>query len=178
MRRALRRCVRGKWVLDNLLGAPPPPPLPDVPALKDNTVDGNLSVRKRLAEHRSNADVRQLPQLDGSGRLVAREIRRGWPLANGLKAAMPIDASGGLPDGSAFADVDGLEAALLRRPELFVGDLHRKAADLRARAAASSTTTRRQSAPSSATRGRRATASRRIVLGVVKSEPFQMRKSR
>ena len=35
--------LRGKWVLDNLLGAPPPPPLPDVPALKDNTVDGSLS---------------------------------------------------------------------------------------------------------------------------------------
>ena len=34
--------VRGKWVLDNLLGVPPPPPLPDVPALKDNTVDGSL----------------------------------------------------------------------------------------------------------------------------------------
>ena len=38
----------------------------------------------------------------------------------------PIDASGGLPDGSTFADVDGLEAALLRRPELFVGTLTEK----------------------------------------------------
>ncbi len=46
--------LRGKWILENLLGVPPPPPLPDVPALIDNTVDGNLSVRKRLAEHRSN----------------------------------------------------------------------------------------------------------------------------
>src|SRR3954465_8301665 len=41
--------VRGKFILDTLLGVPPPQPLPDVAALKDNTVDGGLSVRERLA---------------------------------------------------------------------------------------------------------------------------------
>ena len=95
-----------------------------------------------------------------------------------VEDGVPIDASGGLPDGSQFADVDGLEAALLRRPELFVGTVAEKLLTLRARAAASNTTTRPRSARSSATRAPTTTASRRIILGVVKSKPFQMRTSR
>src|SRR5262245_63350923 len=47
--------IRGKFILDNIMGVAPPPPLPDVPALKDKSVDGNLHVRKRLSEQRSNA---------------------------------------------------------------------------------------------------------------------------
>ena len=125
--------LRGKWVLDNLLGTPPPPPPPDVPALKDNTVDGNLSVRERLAEHRSNPVCAALPQADGSGRACRSRTSTRSAAGGRSRTATPIDASGGLPDGSKFADVDGLEAALLRRPELFVGTLHREAADLRAR---------------------------------------------
>src|SRR5260221_9089637 len=42
--------LRGKLVLDTLPGVPPPPPLPDVPALKDNTVDGRPPVPERIAE--------------------------------------------------------------------------------------------------------------------------------
>ena len=97
-----------------------------MPALKDNTVDGRLSVRERIAEHRSNAACAPCHNLMDPLGLVAGELRRGRPLADRRTAGTPIDASGSLPDGSKFADVDGLEAALLARPDLFVGTLTEK----------------------------------------------------
>jgi hypothetical protein len=114
--------IRGKWVLENLLGMPPPPPPADVPALKDNTVAANLTVRARLAEHRSNPACRSchdvidpvgfsLEQFDAIGRW--REVEEGTR----------VDAAGGLPDGSRFEGVAGLEQALKQRPELFVRTL-------------------------------------------------------
>src|SRR6185312_16746477 len=90
--------IRGKWVLENLLGVPPPPPLPDVPALKDNTVDGNLSVRKRLAEHRTNPTCAGCHNLmDPVGLSLEKFDAVGrWRTA---EAGVEIDGSGGLPDG-------------------------------------------------------------------------------
>ena len=96
-----------------------------MPALKDNTVDGNLTVRKRLAEHRTNptcAGCHNLMDPVGLSLEKFDAVGRRRTVEDG----MPIDASGGLPDGSRFADVDGLEAALLRRPELFVGTFTEK----------------------------------------------------
>src|SRR5262249_52588459 len=47
--------LRGKWLLDNVLGAPPPPPPPNVPALKENDEGGKpLTVRERMEQHRRN----------------------------------------------------------------------------------------------------------------------------
>jgi len=117
--------IRGKWVLENLLGAPPPPPLPDVPALKDNTVSSNLSVRQRLAEHRSNAACASCHNLmDPIGFSLENYDAVGrWRT---LEEAKPIDASGGLPDGSQFTGTSGLEQALLNRPKLFVGTMTEK----------------------------------------------------
>ena len=117
--------IRGNWILTNLVGTPPPPPLPNVPALKDNTVSGTLSGRERLTEHRANATCAtchnmmdpigfSLENFDAVGR---------W---RNIEEGKPVDVSGGFPDGSKFSGVTGLEDALLRRPEVFVGTLAEK----------------------------------------------------
>jgi hypothetical protein len=117
--------IRGKWVLENLLGTPPPPPLPDVPALDDNTVSATLSVRERLAKHRASAACASCHNLmDPVGFALENYDAVGrWRTAEEGK---PVDASGGLLDGSRFTGVAGLEAALLKRPEVFVGTLTEK----------------------------------------------------
>jgi hypothetical protein len=117
--------IRGKWVLENIVGTPPPPPPANVPALKDNTIDSSLSVRERLSEHRKN------PACAGCHKLIDPV---GFALENfdavgrwrTTEEGRPVDTTGGLPDGSTFDGVAGLEAALLKRPELFVGALTEK----------------------------------------------------
>jgi hypothetical protein len=117
--------VRGKWVLENFLGTPPPPPPGNVGSLEDNVVSASLPIRERLAAHRTNAACASchrlidpvgfaLEHFDAVGRLRT------------LEEGKPIDAAGGLPDGSRFDSVAGLEQALLKRPELFVRTLTEK----------------------------------------------------
>ncbi len=117
--------IRGKWILENLLGTPPPPQPPDIPALKDNTVDATLSVRERLAEHRRDmacAGCHDLMDPPGFALENFDAVGR-W---RGSDEGRPVDSSGGLPDGSTFGGVDGLEAGLLKRPGPFVGTLAEK----------------------------------------------------
>jgi hypothetical protein len=168
--------LRGKFILDNLLGVPPPPPLPDVPALKDNTVDGHLSVRERLAEHRKDATCAGCHNLmDPLGLSLEKFDAVGRRRT--LDGGVAIDASGGLPDGSRFADVRGLEAALLRRPEVFVGTFTEK---LLTYALGRGVEYYDAPATRAIVRSARVHDYRvsSIILGVVKSQPFQMRKSR
>lgn len=168
--------VRGKFILDALLGVPPPPPLPDVPALKDNTVDGRLSVRERIAEHRRNATCAPCHNLmDPLGLSLERFDAVGRRRT--AEAGTPIDVSGGLPDGSTFSDVDGLEAALLRRPELFVSALVEKleiyalGRGIEFYDAPGVRTIVRDTRP----QNYRLSS---LILGIVKSPSFQMRTSR
>jgi hypothetical protein len=167
--------LRGKWILDNLLGVPPPPPLPDVPALKDNTVDGRLTVRERLAEHRSNPTCAACHNLmDPVGLSLERFDAVGRRRT--VEAGSPIDGSGGLPDGSRFVDVNGLEAALVDRPELFVGTFAEK---LLTYALGRGVEYYDAPATRAIVRESRSQNYRvsSIIMGIVKSTPFQMRKS-
>ena len=117
--------IRGSWVLGNLLGTPPPPPPADVPALKENSVSAILPMRERLAEHRANAACASCHNLmDPVGFALENFDAVGrWRT---VEEGRPIEVAGGLPDGSTFEGVAGLEEGLRKRPDLFVGALTEK----------------------------------------------------
>lgn len=117
---------RGVFVLSNLLGAPPSPPPPDVPALDESSVAANLPMRERLAAHRSNTVCASCHRtIDPAGfsleNFDAIGQWRYWEAGG-----EPVDASGGLPGAGEFEGADGLEDALLAHPQVFVGTLTEK----------------------------------------------------
>ena len=117
--------LRGKWILENLLGSPPPPPPPDVPDLEDAGSAEGLSIRERLEQHRANpacaaCHARMDPY--GFGLENFDAIGR-WRSNSGGE---PIDASDVLPDGTAFNGPSELREAILRRPDSFVETFTRK----------------------------------------------------
>lgn len=117
--------IRGNWILENLFGTPAPPPPPNVPALKEKTTLTNLSIRERLAQHRENpacASCHNLMDPVGFAMENFDAVGR-W---RNFEGEAKIDSSGELPDGTKLAGVAGIEAALLRRPELFVGTMAEK----------------------------------------------------
>ena len=118
--------VRGKWILENLLGAPPPDPPPDVPGLVETDGAGSaLSMRERLARHRDNPNCVSCHALmDPLGFALENFDAIGRTRTIG-DAGEPIDAWGSLPDGTEFDGVEGLRTALLSS-ELFVTTLTEK----------------------------------------------------
>ena len=117
--------IRGHWILKNLLGTPTPPPPADVPALDDNTVSAGLPIRERLAAHRENPACASCHNImDPVGFSLENYDAIGqW---RDSEDGRPVDSSGGLPDGSTFADISGLEKGLLENPEPFVRTLCEK----------------------------------------------------
>ncbi len=167
--------IRGKWVLSNLLGTPPPPPLPDVPSL-ENTVGEGLSVRERLAQHRANPVCASCHNLiDPPGFALENYDAVGrWRT---VEEGRPIDTAGGLPDGSEFEGVAGLQQGLLNRPELFAGALTEK---LLTFALGRGVEYYDAAAVRDVVRNAKAENYRfsALLVGVAKSTPFQMRRSR
>jgi hypothetical protein len=113
--------LRGKWILENLLGTQPPPPPENVPPLTENPVGRVLSMRERMAAHRVNPACSSCHQLIDPAGLSLEEFDAVGRFRTRSEDGAAIDASGGLPDGTTFDGAAGLRQALLARPELFVG---------------------------------------------------------
>jgi hypothetical protein len=168
--------LRGVLVLRNILGAPPPAPPAVVPPLDESTMAANLPMRQRLAAHRNNAVCASchttidpvgfaLENYDAIGRWRDLEVED-----------QAVDASGAVPGDREFQGVDGLEDALLRRPDLFVTTLtenlltfalgrgveYYDAPEVRKIVGAAGKNDYKFSS---------------ILLGIVKSAPFQMRRA-
>jgi len=105
---------RGKWILENLLGTPPPPPPPDVPELKAAPHGKVLSMREQMQVHRANAVCAAChARMDPIGFALENYDAVGrWRSED---AGTTIDASGKLPDGTDFQGPAGLSQLLLTR---------------------------------------------------------------
>jgi len=113
--------IRGKWILENLLGAPPPPPPPDVPDLEEEKDPRRvLPIRERMAEHRANPVCASChAQMDQLGFALENFDAIGeWRdiYASGLA----IDASAEFPDGTKFDGPAELRQLLLSQSESFL----------------------------------------------------------
>ena len=169
---------RGKWILENLLGTPPPEPPPNVPALMTTATPSGavLTLRQRMEQHRANAVCASChSQMDPLGFALENfdAVGKYRTVDEGFN---PIDASGLFLDGTKITGPDGLRQALLARSDRFVATVIEK---LMIYALG------RGMEPTDAPAIR---AIRRdvvnneyrfssVLLGIVKSLPFQMRKA-
>jgi hypothetical protein len=112
--------VRGKWILDNIMGAAPPPPPPNVPPLKEKSdLARPMTMKERMEEHRANPACAGCHKvMDPLGFALENYDAVGaWRDRDGRE---PIDTRGQFVDGSAIDGVVSLRRAVLRHPENFV----------------------------------------------------------
>ena len=168
--------LRGKYVLENFLGAPPPEPPPNVPTLEEEGEDGRaLSMREAMERHRTNPTCASCHStMDPIG--FALENFDAVGAFRQEFDDQPIDASGTMPDGGAFDGPAGLRDILLDRSDLFVGTLTHKLMTygLGRGLEFYDMPTVRQIVRDAADDDYRWSS---IVLGIVRSAPFQMRRS-
>lgn len=117
---------RGKWVLEQVLGTPPPPPPPDVPELKEDAkAVAAGSLRKRMEEHRKNpACANCHAKMDDMG--FAFENFNAIGAFRAKDGDFPIEPAGVLPDGKAFKGPAELKALLKEKKELVARNLAEK----------------------------------------------------
>ena len=165
--------LRGKFVLENLLGGPPPEPPPNVPALETSNDGKQLTMREAMAMHRENPACRVChAAMDPIGFSLENYDAVGkWRTQF---AGQAIDASGLLPDGNTFDGPDGLRGLLLERPDDFVGTITEK---LMRFALGRSLEYYDMPEVRGIVRAAREDDYRwsSVILGVIKSAPFQMR---
>jgi hypothetical protein len=166
---------RGKWLLENIIGAPPPPPPPNVPSLKENAVGESAhSVRERMEEHRANPACAGCHRtMDPLGFALENFDAIGsWRATD--EAGAPVDASGELIDGTHVDGPESLRRALLNHQEDFARTVTDKLLTYalgRGTEYYDAPAVRRIVRDSAADNSRWSS----IILGIVRSAPFQMR---
>jgi hypothetical protein len=170
--------IRGKWILNTILGAPPPDPPPNVPALSEQRTQTRApTMRERMAQHRNNPMCSTCHTMIDPTGFALENFDATGKYRTVDESFNPIDASGALPDGRKFEGVAELRSALAARPERFVNTLTEKLLTYalgRGLEYYDMPAVRKILADAAAD-GYRMHA---IVAGVVKSYPFQFREQR
>jgi hypothetical protein len=170
--------IRGAWILENLIGSPPPLPPPDVPALPEiqngqGARQQPSTVRERMIQHRKNPVCQSCHQImDPIG--LALETFDAVGRWRTTDSGFPIDAAGQLVDGTVVNSPQSLRAALLGYPDAFVQTLTEKLLMYAVGRAAHHTDMPfvRAITTGAATDDHRFSS---IVMGIVNSPPFLMR---
>lgn len=117
--------IRGKWILENLMGAPPPAPPPNVPMLEESKIGQSASLRQQLEQHRSNPSCSGCHnRMDVIGfALETYDAVGKWRTTDGK---FPIDPSGTLPNGTQIGGAKDLKNALVGQKTEFVQALTEK----------------------------------------------------
>jgi hypothetical protein len=117
--------IRGKYILQEILGTPPAPPPPDVPPLDEAAVGTSLSLRQQMEKHRANAVCASChSKMDPLGFGLENYDAVGkWRTLDGK---FPVDSSGTLPNGKTFATPAEMRAALVSLVPQFARSLVEK----------------------------------------------------